>query len=252
MISKFSSRYASLRELSAREVGRPHARRRLKNIIQGQLDARIQPIYDFWSVAVNTATRQENLFTIPFGGQYTGAGVAAINKTLFHTTMLQAGGLDAPKKLLVKNIAVLFQANIHPTDLNLAVTNYLLTFSTLGKTYWQGHVQKCPAGGGAYFSGAGTLTAPAVLTSAANGWPTAGNTAPIVDDVPAVPGAQINPILGVLLEQQQPFAVQVDPTLAGGGTGFTTQNSSGTPTGTVGTGITGWVYLEGILLVAIV
>lgn len=252
MISRFPSRYSGLRQLSEKEVGRPHGRRRLKNIIQGQLDARIQPIYDFWSVAVATATRQENLFTIPFGSQYTGDGVAALNKTYYHTTMVTQGALDAPKKLLVKNIAVVFNANIHPTDLNLAITTYLLTFSTLGKTYWQGHVQKCPAGGGGYFSGIGSLTAPASLTSAANGWPTAGNTAPLVDDVPAVPGAQINPILGVLLEQQQPFAVQVDPTQTGTGTGFTTQAASATVAGTVGTGINGWVYLEGILLVAIV
>lgn len=252
MLSRFPTRYAGLPALSEKEVGRPHARRRLKNIISGQLDARIQPIYDFWSVAVNTAARQENLFTIPFGGQYTGAGVAALNKTFYHTTMLTPGALDAPKKLLVKNIAVVFNSNIHPTDLNQAVTTYLLTFQTLGKTYWQGHVQKCPAGGGAYFSGAGTLTAPASLFSSANGWPTAGNTAPIVDDVPAVAGAQINPILGVLLEQQQPFGVTVDPTLTGTNVGFTTQNTAGTVAGTVGTGISGWVYLEGILLVAIV
>lgn len=252
MNSRFPTRYAGLRQLTEKEVGRPHGRLRLKNIVQGQLDARIQPIYDFWSVAVATATRQENLFTIPFGQQYTGAGVAALNKTLFHTNMVAAGALDAPKKLLVKNIAVVFNANIHPTDLNQAVTTYLLTFTTLGKTYFQGHAVKCPAGGGAFFSGIGSLTAPASLFSSANGYPTASNTAPLVDDQPAVPGASINPILGVLLEQQQPFAIQVDPTLTGAGVGFTSQAASATVAGTVGTGIQGWVYLEGIFLVAIV
>lgn len=252
MNSRFSPR---LRKMEDKEVGRPHGRLRLKNIIQGQLDARIQPIYDFWSVAVATATRQENLFTIPFGNQYTGDGVAALNKTLFHTNMVVAGALDAPKKLLVKNIAVVFNTNIQPTDLSLSVTQYLLTFTTLGKVYWQGHVQKCPAGGGAWSAGIGVNTAGAGSQGSvsSNGWPTASNTAPLVDDVPQVPGATINPILGVLLEQQQPFSVQVDPTLTGTGVGFTTQAAVGTvPTNTVGVGINGWVYLEGIQLVAIV
>jgi hypothetical protein len=242
----------ALRTLSEHEIGRPHGRMRLKNIVQGQLDARVQPLYDFFSVAVNTATRAETLFTTPFGQQYTGAGGSAIIKTLWHSNLLTSGALDAPKKLLVKNISLVGRPDMSIADVNALVGQYLVSFSTLGKQFWVGHGQKLPAGGGAFASGGATFTAPQAQFSAANGWPSAQNVAPITDGIPDIPGyPPITPITGVLLEQQQPFQVICDPTLTAG-TVYTTANSTTTIPGYVSVGVFAWIYLEGITLVAVV
>lgn len=247
------SRKVALRTMSEHEIGRPHGRMRLKNIVQGQLDARVQPLYDFFSVAVNTACRAETLFTIPFGQQYTGAGAAgAITKTLFHSNLLTSGALDAPKKLLVKNISLMGRPDMSVADVNALVGQYLVTFTTLGKQFWVGHGQKLPAGAGAFASGAATFTAPQAQISAGNGWPSAENVAPITDGVPDIPGyPPITPITGVLLEQQQPFQVICDPTQTAA-TVYTTANSVTTIPGYVSVGVQAWIYLEGITLVAVV
>lgn len=248
-----ANRFASLPVMHEHEVGRPHRRRRLTNIVQGQLNVRVDPIYDFWSVAVNTAVRLETLFTIPQGSQYTGAGAAgAIIKTVYHTNMVMQGVLDAPKKLLVKNISVLTRPDMSPLDVNAVVGQHVVTFNTLGKNFWQGHAVKLPGGGGAFVSGFATLTAPQAQFSTANGWPSASNMALITDDVPDIPGyAPPPPITGVLLETSQPFFVTVDPTLTQA-TIYTTQNSVTTIPGVVSIGVNAWVYLEGIKLVAVV
>jgi hypothetical protein len=149
----------------------------------------------------------------------------------------------------VKNISLMGRPDITIQDMNALVGQYLITFSTLGKQFWIGHGQKLPAGAGAFASGIATLTAPLAVTSTANGWPTGQNVAPITDGVPDIPGyPPITPITGVLLEQQQPFAVVCDPTQTGAAlyTTFTTA------TGITATGINAWIYLEGITLVAVV
>ena len=250
-----STRYnrIPLRTMSEHEIGRPHGRMRLKNIVQGQLDARVQPLYDFFSVAINTAVRAETLFTIPFGQQYTGAGAAgAIIKTFFHTNLLTSGALDAPKKLLVKNISLMGDPRMSIADVNALVGQYLVTFSTLGKQFWIGHGQKLPAGGGTFASGGATFTAPQAQFAACNGWPTGSNVAPITDGVPDIPGyPPITPITGVLLEQQQPFQVVCDPTQTAAAL-YTTANSATTVPGYISVGVLAWIYLEGITLVAVV
>lgn len=250
-----STRYnrVPLRTMSEHEIGRPHGRMRLRNIVQGQLDARVQPLYDFFSVALATAARAETLFTIPFGQQYTGAGAAgAIIKTFFHTNLLTSGALDAPKKLLVKNISLMGRPDMSIADVNALVGQYLITFSTLGKQFWIGHGQKLPAGSGTFASGGATFTAPQAQFGAANGWPSGENVAPITDGVPDIPGyPPITPITGVLLEQQQPFQVVCDPTQTQA-TIYTTANSTTTIPGYISVGIQAWIYLEGITLVAVV
>lgn len=243
----------ALRTMSEHEIGRPHGRMRLRNIVQGQLDARVQPLYDFFSVAVNTAVRAETLFTIPFGQQYTGAGAAgAIIKTFYHTNLLTSGALDAPKKLLVKNISFMGRPDMSPADVNALVGQYLITFSTLGKQFWIGHGQKLPAGGGTFNSGVTGNTTTLSQVSSCNGWPSGQNVAPITDGVPDIPGyPPITPITGVLLEQQQPFQVVCDPTQTAA-TIYTTQNSVTTDPGLPSVGVLAWIYLEGITLVAVV
>jgi hypothetical protein len=76
--------------------------------------------------------------------------------------------------------------------------------------------------------------------------------APITDGVPDIPGyPPITPITGVLLEQQQPFQVIVDPTQTAA-TVYTTQNSSTGIAGYATPGLIAWIYLEGLMLVAVV
>lgn len=248
-------RFAMLPTMQEHEVGRPHSPIRMRNIVQGQLDVRVDPSYDFFGVVANNNVVATNLFLIPWGNQYTYAGAATpIVKTYYHTNILQSGQMDAPKKMLVKNISVVPRPDMHPSDVNALAGQYVFTFSTLGKEYWQGHGLKLPGGGGAWISGlgwAGTGTsAAASVFSTANGWPSAANVAPITDDVPDIPGyAPPPPITGVLLETAQPFNVNADPTQTTG-TLYTANNS--TPTGFTATGFNVWVYLEGLKLVAVV
>lgn len=247
-----AKRFANLRVMEVSELGRPHRRMRLRNIVQGQLDVRVDPLYDYAQVPINTAVVKANLFTIPFGGSYTPPTGTQINKTIYHTNSLQANSLDAPKKLLVKNVSLVPRPDMVPDDVNALVGQSLVTFTTLQKEFWQGHGLKLPGGGGAFVSGIGTLTAPQSALSTSNGWPDARNMALITDDVPEIPGyAPPPPITGVLLETNQPFGVTVDP-LQTAGTVYTTANGSTTKAGILGIGWYYWVYLEGIKLVAVV
>jgi len=240
-----------LRVMDESEIGRPHGKIRLKNI-QGQMDARVQPLYDIVQVAVNTAVVQQTLFTIPFGQQFTPTGGAATTKTLYHTNLLNSGSLDAPKKLLVKNIALTNRPDMSIADVNALIGQYVLQFTTLGKQFMVAHGQKFPGGAGTFASGGATFTAPQAQFGAANGWPSGNNTAPITDAVPDIPGyPPITPITGVLLEQSQPFQIILDPTLTGA-TVYTTANSTTTIPGYTSVGVIAWCYLEGITLVAIV
>lgn len=246
--SRFQPR---LRLMEEREVGRPHGRMRLKNIVQGQMDARVQPLYDIWQVAATTAVVAQTLFTIPFGQQFTPTGGAATTKTLYHTNLLNSGSLDAPKKLLVKNISIMSRNDLAPLDVCALAGQFVVQFTTLGKQFWVGHAQKAPAGSGVFVGGSFTQAAAAAATafSASNGWPSGQNTAPITDGVPDIPGyPPITPITGVLLEQGQPFQVIVDPTL----TGATVYTTASAIQGVPANGIIAWAYLEGITLVAIV
>src|SRR5260370_18428436 len=134
--SGLSSRFhPKLRILEEREGGRPHGRRPLKNIVQGQMDARVQPLYDIFQVAAATAVDQQTLFTIPFGQQFTPTGGAATTKTLYHTNLLNSGSLDAPKKLLVKNVSLLNRPDMSVADTNALVGQYVVQFTTLGKQF---------------------------------------------------------------------------------------------------------------------
>jgi hypothetical protein len=252
LASKAERRFTPrLRILEEHEVGRPHARMRLRNIVQGQMDARVQPLYDVFQVAASTACVQVTLFTIPYGQQFTPQGGSATTKTLYHTNLLNSGSLDAPKKLLVKNISIMPRCDLAPLDNDALCGQYVVQFTTLGKQFWVGHAQKCPGGAGAFVSGtfAQSAAASATAFSAANGWPSGQNVAPITDPVPDIPGyPPITPITGVLLEQGQPFQVIVDPTL----TGATVYSTGSAIAGVPANGIIAWCYLEGITLVAIV
>ena len=248
--TRYKSRFANCTEIEEREVGRPKLRYlRTNPIVAGQLEYLVQPIYDFYGVAVATAVTKQQLFAQPIGASYTPSGGAAFVKTLYHTNLVQPGMLDAPKKMLVKAVAVVLRSDVSPQDLASFIGLTLAQLTISGKDYWTALVSKCPAGAGGFFSGV-SPTAATLGNSGSNGWPTAQNVATITDPMPQIPGLDpMEPILGQLIEQNQNFSVVLDPTITGS-SAFTTLAASPT-TIFVGTGINLHVYLEGVLARAI-
>jgi hypothetical protein len=254
MVKKFQSRFARCRQITEREVGRPSLLPLRKNpIIAGQLEYLVQPLYDVYQVAVATALTKQSLFAQPIGGQYTPSGGAAYVKTLYSTNLVQPGMLDAPKKHLVKGVSVIVRNDAAAVDAVAFIGETLLSFYISGKDYLDSLVSKCPAGSGAYSNAYSTQTLASTGTMAnvsANGWPHTSNLNTIVDDFPQVPGLPpMDPILGQLIEQQQNFYVTLDPTITGAAT-YTTIAAAPT-TQFVGTGINAHVYLEGVLMRAV-
>jgi len=255
--SRYESRYAHLPVLEEKEVGRPKFVNFRKNpIVAGQLEYLVQPIYDFYGVAVATQVTKQQLFATAIGTQYTPAGGAAFTKTEYHTNLVQNGMLDAPKKFLVKAPATILRSDIAPIDANLFAGTTQFDLSISGKLYWQSLVSKTPAGAGVFAGGAAVTTAVATnqtLMSTSNGWPTAQNVASITDPMPQIPGLDpMEPILGQLIEQNQNFSVILDPTITGVAAFTTIALLAGAATGGVqGSGINAHVYLEGVLARAI-
>lgn len=256
--SNFSSRYgssfAACREITEREIGRPKLRSLRKNpIVAGQLEYLVQPIYDFYGVAVATAVTKQQLFSQPIGAAYTPSGGGAIIKTLYHTNLVQPGMLDAPKKMLVKAVAIVLRSDVAASDCNSFIGLTLAQLTISGKDYWTSLVSKCPAGAGSFSFGMSTQTLAAGGTwsgANANGWPSAQNVATITDPMPQIPGLDpMEPILGQLIEQNQNFGVVLDPTITGAAA-FTTL-AAAPATQYVGTGINVHCYLEGVLARAI-
>lgn len=246
------SRFARLPELSEREIGRPRFSFLRKNpIVAGQLEYLVQPIYDFYGVAVATTMTKQLLFSLQIGASYTPAGGAAFNKTLYHTNLVQAGMLDAPKKMLVKAVAIITRSDMAPQDVNAFIGTTLAQLFISGKDYWTSLVSKCPAGAGTLWSGV-SPTAATLGSASANGWPSAENVATITDCQPQIPGLpQMDPILGQLIEQNQNFTVVLDPTLYLG-TGVAAATIAAAPASIfIGTGVNSHTYLEGVLARAI-
>jgi hypothetical protein len=253
--SRFSSRFANCREIEESEIGRPKLDLALRTnpIVAGQLEYLVQPIYDFYAVAVATAASKQNLFTLPIGQLYTPTGGAPFTKTVYHTFLVQAGMLDAPKKMLVKAPTTVPRGDISPQDLASFTGLTYFELSISGKPYWQATVLKTPAGAGPFTQNISTQTLVAGGTMAnagSNGWPHTHNIATITDPIPQIPGLDpMEPILGQLIEQNQNFTVLLDPTISGTAA-FTTLAAAPT-TQFVGTGINAHVFLEGILARAI-
>jgi hypothetical protein len=252
--ARYSSIFAQCREIAEKEVGRPKLRMlRLNPIVAGQLEYLVQPVFDFYAVAVATVVTKQQLFAQPIGASYTPSGGAAFIKTLYHTNLVQPGMLDAPKKLLVKAIAIVLRSDVAPTDLASFIGLTLAQLTISGKDYWTSLVSKAPAGAGAFGFYVSTQTLAAGGTMAnlgSNGWPSAQNVATITDPFPQIPGLDtMEPILGQLVEQQQNFAVILDPTITGAAA-FTTL-AAAPATQFVGTGVNAHVYLEGVLARAV-
>jgi hypothetical protein len=252
--SRYQSRFAGCREIQEREVGRPKLHMLRKNpIVAGQLEYLVQPLYDFYGVAVATPVTKQQLFASPIGQPYTPAGGAAFVKTLYHTNLVQAGMLDAPKKMLVKAVAIVVRSDVSPQDLASFIGQSLAQLLISGKDYWTALVSKCPAGAGAWTSNISTQTLVAggtMSNAGANGWPSAQNVATVTDPMPQIPGLDpMEPIMGQLIEQNQNFSLTIDPTITGAAA-FTTL-AAAPATQFVGTGLNVHGYLEGVLARAI-
>lgn len=252
--TRYQSRFAHCHEIQECEIGRPKLRSlRTNPIVAGQLEYLVQPIYDFYGVAVATAVTKQQMFAQPIGASYTPSGGAAFIKTLYHTNLVQPGMLDAPKKMLVKAVAIVLRSDAASSDANSFIGLTLAQLLISGKDYWTALVSKCPAGAGTSSFGMSTQTLAAGGTwsgSNNNGWPSAQNVATITDPMPQIPGLDpMEPILGQLIEQNQNFALVLDPTISGAAA-FTTL-AAAPATQYVGTGINVHGYLEGVLARAI-
>lgn len=252
--SRYEKRYAHLPVMEEKEIGRPKYVGFRKNpIVAGQLEYLVQPIYDFYGVAVANVVTKQQLFATAIGSAYTPTGGAAFNKTLYHTNLVQNGMLDAPKKFLVKAPATVLRSDTASVDLNAFIGTTLFQLFISGKDYWTSLVSKTPAGAGGFFAGFSTQTLAAggtVSATSSNGWPSAENFQNLTDPMPQIPGLDpMEPILGQLIEQNQNFAVILDPTITGV-VAFTTA-AAAPATQLPGAGINAHVYLEGILARAI-
>lgn len=253
--SRYTSRFARCQEIEEREIGNPkvHSSLRRNPIVAGQLEYLVLPLYDFYGVAVATTVTKQSLFSLPLGNLYTPSGGAPFAKTIYHTNLVQAGMLDAPKKFLIKAPCTIPRSDISPQDLVSFIGTTFFDFQISGKPYWQSIVSKTPAGAGGFYQGITTQTPVAGGTMAnvsSNGWPHAHNIGTITDPIPQIPGLDaMEPVLGQLIEQNQNFVVVLDPTIAGP-PAFTTL-AAAPATQFIGTGINAHVYLEGLMARAI-
>jgi len=226
--------------LTASDLGRPHSRVR-NPIMAGYLEGITQAIYDCYAIALNTATVKVTLFSVPQGSSYALGGVTSFVKTQAHTSMLQAGVLEAPKKHIVRAISVLPQGNTVPADIQSFLMTHL-SFLVNQKSYQEAAIARLPGGGGPFCAGlAGTFTAPQGWQGGtSNGWPDTRNTYSLAYG-------------GVPIEQQQNFAVIIDPTISGvSAAAFTTAAVTVSATNPVaGVGIFSLVYLDGTLFRAV-
>lgn len=232
------ARRQALPEILPAELGRPRFRYR-NPIMSGFLEGITQAIYDIYAVALNTATIRLVMFQVPQGNTYSLGGVTSFVKTIAHTSMVQNGVLEAPKKHIVRAISVATEGNVVGNDLEKFLKTFV-QFNVNSKSYQDTLVERCPAGGGPFASMMGTFAATNGFSLTANGWPDTRNTYTLAYG-------------GVPIEQQQNFNVIIDPTISNvAAAAFTTANTVSAPgTPIAGTGIFAHVYLDGILFRAV-
>jgi len=229
---------AGLPELQASDLGRPKSR--MKNpIMAGYLEGITQALYDVYALAANTAAIKLTMFAVPQGQTYSLGGVTSFVKTIGHTSMIQAGVLEAPKKHIVRAISVYVEANTVGNDLE-KFNETFFQFTVNGKSYQDTIIGRLPAGGGAFAAMMGTFVATNGYSLTSNGWPDTRNTYALAYG-------------GVPIEQQQNFATIIDPTVSNvTAAAFTSANAVSAPgTPIAGVGIFAHVFLDGILFRAV-
>lgn len=223
--------------LSVMELGRPHARVGNPNL--GIPETVIQPLYDIYFVAPGTAMPTLQLFSQSQGSQYNFGGVAAFAKTIDHTYLTQNGMLSSSYSYIIRALSFTvagLQGNAHPLAHAEDINNILSSFCELNinqKPYFDGILAWLPAGGGQYFGGFGSLTAPTSVSVGTNGNPMSSN----VFELPG--GIQILP--------QENFFVTIDPSKNAGGAPSTLA-AAGNPTGVPAAGLGCWFRLDGMLV----
>lgn len=223
--------------ISAYELGRPRAR--LGNPNTGIPEVIVQPLYDIYGVAPATPFPLLTLFTIPVGQNYNFGGVASFAKNFGHTNLVQAGMLESSYTFVVRALSIYIQAQqgiahpmLHPEDAVNFLSSYM-QFNINRKPYFDGIGAWIPGGGGVFFTGIASLTAPAAAIATTNGLPQSRNVYPL-------PGGQfINP--------QETFNVIINPSLNAGGTPSTLA-VAGNPVGVAAAGLFAWWRLDGTLI----
>jgi hypothetical protein len=205
----------------------------------GFLEGITQALYDIYAVALNTATIRLVMFQVAQGNNYNLGGVTTFVKTPAHTTMVQNGVLEAPKKHIVRAISVSTEGNVVGNDLEKFLKTFF-QFNVNGKSYQDTLIERLPGGGGPFASMMGTFASTNGFSLTANGWPDTRNTYTLAYG-------------GVPIEQQQNFNCIIDPSISNvTATAFTTANTVSAPgTPIAGTGIFAHVYLDGILFRAV-
>jgi hypothetical protein len=228
----------ALPEILPAELGRPRFRFR-NPIMAGFLEGITQSLYDIYAVALNTATIRLVMFQVAQGNNYNLGGVTTFVKTPAHTTMVQNGVLEAPKKHIVRAISVSTEGNVVGNDLEKFLKTFF-QFNVNGKSYQDTLIERLPGGGGPFAAMMGTFAATNGFSLTSNGWPDARNTCTLAYG-------------GVPIEQQQNFNCIIDPTISNvTAAAFTTANTVSAPgTPIAGTGIFAHVYLDGILFRAV-
>lgn len=241
-----SRRFAHLQEIEAHEIGRPHFR--LKNPLAAGLgDFVVQPEWDGYFVAASTATVKQVLFGVPQNNPFTITGGSTFTKTSQTTSMIASGQLQAPERILVRGVSVFLDNQMNQLDIVKFVSQVQLDFKISKKSFLQiPHLAKLPAGGGAWAQQFGATAATTIIGTAGNGLPGSRECFGLMASGTGTPGSveYFPEIEGVLIAQQQSFAVEIDPTLAAhiAAVGFSTQAAGAVPPGI---GINAWVYLEG-------
>jgi hypothetical protein len=241
-----AKRFSHLEEISAHEIGRPHFR--LRNMLAAGLgDFVVQPEWDYYGVAVSTATVAQTLFATPQGQNFTITGGATFVKTLQTTSMVQASQLQAPERMLVRGITAYVDNTVNQADMNKLASQTIVNFFISTKSFFVVPLLgKLPAGGGPWAQQFGATAATTIIGTVGNGLPSEHQgfrlTDPGCDGTPGVD--QFPNIDGILIAQQQAFKVIVDPTQAAhiAAVGFTTSANNTVPPGT---GVNLFIVLEG-------
>ncbi len=211
--------------LSPSDVGRPHHRHK-NPILAGYLYQFRQQHWDCYMVAASTALPKILMFQAPIGGTYNSGGVTAIQKTLYHTNMSQAGSLASPEKFYSRSLSFSFRSDILLADALRVNFDMLLSFLVSKRSFLDTHAFKASCAGGLYGNSSGVFS----------------NGMPIGDPKNAF---LFSGALGEVVEQLQTFAVLADPTQVSDAVANTTYSTPSAANGC--SGVNAFAHLDGLL-----
>ena len=200
-------------------------------------------LYDRITFAASAVVPQlTKLFVIPIGGG---------GKTKVDTNLEQVSTLPAPQWFNCTGVAIYFNPNTVPIDLDNFLTTEYMEFWVSQKVYVEGPLDVFPSAGG-LFQSASTISVAAAATNlntqTTNGWPSIHNMydvrlpagLPLGTDQTGTPVAA-DGIIGITILQSQTFNVQLKAD--GGGATMAAAGAAPFP----GVGLTVSARLHGIL-----